>query len=62
MNFSGAQVVNSTDIGEQQWKHFLRNNSPSVVSKLSFIGMFYFLVGILSIGLDVGLIINGWFR
>jgi hypothetical protein len=62
INFSAAPVVNSTDIGEQQWKHFLRNNSPSVGNKLMFIGLFYFIIGILSIGLDVGLITNGGIR
>jgi hypothetical protein len=41
---------------EQQWKHFLTNISPPVSRKLTFIGTFYIIIGLLNISLEIFLI------
>jgi len=58
INFSTTSVLTSINSGEQQWKHFLTNISPFTSNRLTFIVFFYILIGILSIGLDIKLLMD----
>jgi hypothetical protein len=41
---------------DQSWKHFLTNIPPTVTKKLTFIGVFYIIIGLLNIVLELVLI------
>lgn len=55
-------MSNSISSNDRTWQHYLSNISPSVSSKLTIIAVVYSLIGILSIGLDIGLWNYGYLR
>jgi hypothetical protein len=55
INMPTSPIPNSFNAAEQHWKHFLTNIPPSVTKRLTFIGVIYILIGILSIALELEL-------
>lgn len=47
---------------EQQWKHYTSNIPGDYVSKFSLVGSAFIIIGILNIGMEIGLILNGFFE
>ncbi|CAF2132315.1 unnamed protein product [Rotaria magnacalcarata] len=56
---SNLAMFNSNSMNNYPWNHLITKIPPSVATKLSIGGVFYILLGLLSIGLDVGAIVNG---
>ncbi|UJR27017.1 hypothetical protein I4U23_008322 [Adineta vaga] len=57
ITLSTSQVhMSSNTANEEQWKHFLSNIRPATSSKLIVIGVFYILIGIIAIGIEVRLL------
>jgi hypothetical protein len=47
-----------SNMTQQQWKHPLTKISQKLTGKLHLAAIFNILIGILSIGLDIGLLVN----
>ena len=47
---------------DQQWKHYTSNISGEYVSKFSLVGSAFIIIGILNVGMEFGLINNGFFE
>jgi hypothetical protein len=62
INLSTSQIYNPNNAGELQWKHFLTNISPYYSRKLTAIAIFYIIIAILNIGLEIRLLTTDYFR
>jgi len=56
ISLSASHIYNPNNVGDLQWKHFLTNISPPVSRKLTGIAIFYIIIGILNIGLEIRLL------
>ncbi|CAF4439710.1 unnamed protein product [Rotaria socialis] len=56
---SQLPMFGSSNMNNYPWNHLITKIPPSVATKLNIGGCSYVLLGLLSIGLDVGAIVNG---